>query len=231
MGTSETTNRFAMVPKYVLVGVALALGSASASKTVAGWSIPETWQVGSDYVVVGGASPSSYAGYIFPGPSPTSSKSVAYSSPGGYYCEAKNYDMNYGIFATQACANNWTKLITLGDEAGDATVANCKVVPTMPCGCQQMCRPVACTTAQIQATVTNGFEDSTTSCNMTAQCRRQEELGLVTSCATMATFQISMWFGIIFAVVVVFAAFAMMNMPLDMDSLLYTVGDPDKKEQ
>merc|ERR1711998_648952 len=104
------SNRFAMVPKYVLVGVALALGSASASKTVAGWSIPETWEVGSDYVVVGGASASSYAGYIFPGPSPTSAKSVAYASPAGYYCEAKNYDMNYGIFATQACANTGRSL-------------------------------------------------------------------------------------------------------------------------
>ena len=39
-----------------------------------------------------------------------------------------------------------------------------------------------------------------------------------------------MWFGIIFSVVVAFVAFAMMNMPLDMDSLLYTVGDPEKKD-
>jgi hypothetical protein len=39
-----------------------------------------------------------------------------------------------------------------------------------------------------------------------------------------------MWFGIIFAVVIVFVSYSMMNMSLDMDSLLYTVGDPDKKD-
>jgi hypothetical protein len=73
--------------------------------------------------------------------------------------------------------------------------------------------------------------DYSNKCAYYTQCRRQEELGLVTSCAETAVFQVSMWFGIGFAVVVVFVSFAMMNMPLDMDSLLYTVGDPEKKDQ
>jgi len=31
-------------------------------------------------------------------------------------------------------------------------------------------------------------------------------------------------------VIIAFAAYSMMNMSLDMDSLLYTVGEPDKKD-
>jgi len=198
-----------------------AVHSAGTGKIVQGWKVPAHWEQGSDYVVVktsSGAN-SQYGGYIFPGPSALSASSVNYSSPDGYLCEAKHYDHNYGIFETQECANKWTKLISLGDSA-DVSVADCKLVASRPCGCQGLCRPVSCTTEAIAAN----------KCDYYTQCRRQEELGLVTSCAATATFQVAMWFGIIFAVVVAFVSFAMMNMPLDMDSLLYTVGDPEKKD-
>merc|ERR1711965_806835 len=129
---------------FALVALALVLVPASAGP--AGWNVPSSWRRGSEYVVVmSGNDPSNYGGYIFPGPNPaSSSKSVAYASPDGFYCEAKHYDMNYGVFATQECANAWTKLITDGDNA-QATVEGCTTIPTAPCGCQSLCRPVDCT--------------------------------------------------------------------------------------
>merc|ERR1711865_523660 len=163
--------------------------SAGTGKVVQGWKVPASWEQGSDYVVVktsSGAN-SQYGGYIFPGPSALSASSVNYSSPDGYLCEAKHYDHNYGIFETQECANKWTKLISLGDSA-DVSVADCKLVASRPCGCQGLCRPVACTQKQIKNTGIAGEEG----CNYYSQCRRQEELGLVTSCAETAVFQVSM---------------------------------------
>jgi len=85
-----------------------------------------------------------------------------------------------------------------------------------------------CTVAQINNTQTGKTDDT---CAYYSQCRRQEELGIVTSCAASANYHVSLWFGIAFALVVAFAAFSMMYMPLDMDSLLYSVGDPEKKDQ
>lgn len=207
----------AAILAIICIGVADATNSGT---TVQGWLLPSSWNKGTDYVVVltSAKSPSQYGGYIWPGPDGTNA-GISYSSPDGYQCEAKHYDHNYGIFETQECANKWTKLITMGDSAG-VTMSGCKTVASRPCGCQGICRPVSCTAEKIKAN----------ECNYYSQCRRQEELGLVTSCAETAVFQVSMWFGIIFSVVVAFVAFAMMNMPLDMDSLLYTVGDPEKKD-
>merc|ERR1711865_466916 len=216
----------------------ICIGAADATNTgttVQGWLLPADWKQGKDYVVVqtSSKSVSQYGGYIFPGPEHASASSISYSSPDGYMCEAKHYDHNYGIFETQACANRWTKLITMGDSA-DEDMSGCKTVASRPCGCQGICRPVSCSMERIFATnkgdAANSPTDYSNLCDYYTQCRRQEELGLVTSCAETAVFQVSMWFGIIFSVVVAFVAFAMMNMPLDMDSLLYTVGDPEKKD-
>jgi len=193
------------------------------------FNVPTGWVKGKDFVVVNnpkvttGNTGSSYGGYIWPGPdrSPGLTKlSVDFSSADGYYCEAKNYDTNFGIWETQECANKWNRLVTQGDSATDVDLQDCKTVATRPCGCQNVCRPVECNAAAIK--------DGT--CKYETQCRAQEQRGIVTSCAAQATFQISMWFGILFAVIIVFAAYSMMNMSLDMDSLLYTVGEPDKKD-
>eukprot|EP00658_Telonema_sp_P-2_P006274 TRINITY_DN123_c0_g1_i5.p1 TRINITY_DN123_c0_g1~~TRINITY_DN123_c0_g1_i5.p1 ORF type:complete len:242 (+),score=65.28 TRINITY_DN123_c0_g1_i5:157-882(+) len=218
----------------LLVFAALSvLASTQATQVVAGWTLPAEWKQGDQFVVVQkhDGSASDNGGYIFPGPAGgnggSSYNSVKFESADGFYCEAKHYDANYGVFETQACANAWTELTTTGSQVStvDVDLATCNVVPTYPCGCQNLCRPVDCTADQINAT-NNGAND----CDWRASCRRQEELGIVTSCAEQATFQISMWFGIIFAVVIVFVSYSMMNMSLDMDSLLYTVGDPDKKD-
>merc|ERR1719313_1696518 len=202
----------------LMICTLLLLGASSISgKSVAGWNVPSDWQQGYDYVVVNSASdgtPSAYGGYIFPGPASTSSTSISYVSPNGYYCEAKHYQHNYGVFADQECANVWTALITQGDGAATKYpngVSNCKTVASYPCGCQQLCRPVNCDNAQINATRNGGAN----SCNYMEHCRIQEHHGLVTSCAAVATFQISMWYGIIFAVVIAFVAFSMANMPLE----------------
>jgi len=212
------------------------VGHAAAGTPVAGWTVPSTWKNDpngfQDYVVVKtpkGNKASPYGGYIFPGPKPSgtsSSHPKAFSSADGYYCEAKNYDANFGIWETQECANIWNELVTTGTSTGD--LQQCKTVATRPCGCQQVCRPVDCTQSQIAAAIT--VPRGAHACEFEHQCRLQEERGFVTSCATQATFQISMWFGIIFTVIIAFAAYSMMNMSLDMDSLLYTVGEPDKKD-
>jgi len=216
------------------VALVLSLSYATAG-TVGGWNVPSGWTEGNEYVVVkSGNQVSDYGGYIFPGPATSSpapsQSSIVYESPDGYYCEAKHYDANYGIFKTQECANAWTKLTTQGDAAnlGSVDFSACATVASRPCGCQGLCRPVECTTGEIA--INNAGTTTTGRCDYELQCRRQQELGLVTSCAEQATFQISMWFGIICAVVITFVSYAMMNMSLDMDSLLYTVGDPDKKD-
>lgn len=217
-----------MVMRALALLLVTAVAATLGSQTVQGWKLPSKWVRGQDYVVVqSGGDVSAYGGYIFPGPAANASfGSLKYASPDGYKCEAQHYDQNYGIFETQDCANKWTKLITQGDAAG-VSMSGCATVANRPCGCQGLCRPVQCTVEQIQA---SNMGDTVNGCPYHTQCRRQEELGLVTSCAHAHTFHFSLWFGITFAVVVAFAGFAMANMPLDMDSLLYTVGDPDDKQ-
>jgi len=208
------------------------VAAQSSTNDLAGteWSVPTSWQKDKDYVVVRTAQQkaSNYGGYIFPGPDPqaVAKISIQYVSPDGFYCESKHYDANYGIFQTQECANIWTSLITQGDNAPQGMPSSCLTVATRPCGCQQVCRPVDCSPDKIKSALTGTFSD----CQFYDQCRLQEERGLVTSCAHQSAFQILMWFGIIFAVIIAFAAYSMMNMSLDMDSLLYTVGEPDKKD-
>merc|ERR1711998_79539 len=235
MGTRSET--MAILQKVGLLATWVG-AAAAASQTVQGWTLPADWVQGKDFVVVNTASdgtPSKFAGYIFPGPNAASSSSLSYVSPGGYYCEAKHYDHNYGIFETQDCANKWTDLISKGGEATGVSMSGCKTIPSRPCGCQGLCRPLDCSVAQINATQA-GEEDNNAHgsdanvCRYYSQCRRQEELGFVTSCAASANFHVSLWFGIGFALVVAFASFSMMYMPLDMDSLLYSVGDPEKKD-
>merc|ERR1712046_66974 len=136
------------------VALVLSLGYAAAG-TVNGWNVPSGWTEGKEYVVVkSGNQVSDYGGYIFSGPSTSSPapslSSVVYESPDGYYCEAKHYDANYGIFKTQDCANAWTELTTnAGANLGSFDFSACQTVASRPCGCQGLCRPVECSTAQI----------------------------------------------------------------------------------
>merc|ERR1712070_494081 len=223
MGVSQQL-AMAMRALSLALLAAVAVQVQAGGLKVQGWTVPSTWQQGQDFVVVqSGDSASAYGGYIFPGP--TSSHGASYASPDGYICEAKHYDHNHGIFATADCANRWTKLTLLGDEAGE-TMEGCATVASRPCGCQSLCRPVNCTVEQIHASNQGDHENG---CDYHRQCQRQEQLGLVTSCTDAHNFQFSLWFGVAFTVIVAFGGFAMANMPLDMDSLLYTVGNPDDK--
>eukprot|EP00656_Telonema_subtile_P056840 TRINITY_DN91_c0_g1_i1.p1 TRINITY_DN91_c0_g1~~TRINITY_DN91_c0_g1_i1.p1 ORF type:complete len:237 (-),score=44.27 TRINITY_DN91_c0_g1_i1:294-1004(-) len=209
-----------------------ALLCVSTSALTGGYNIPTGWVSGQDYVLSKTATrdDSTTAGYIWPGPDPSVSTAPAYHSADGFYCEAKHYDTNFGVWATQDCANKWADLVTNAGAKSLGTMAGCQTVVSRPCGCQNICRPLACSLTQVKNTFSTTTPSGTDTCDYEHQCRKQQELGFVTSCATQATFQISMWFGIIFAVVVVFVAYGMMNMSLDMDSLLYSVGDPDKKD-
>merc|ERR1711934_767824 len=130
-----------MSPAIPTFGLVLAL--CIESSFGAAFNVPSGWVAGQDYVVIKTVqgTESAYGGYIFPGPAPNSGNVNAkeFHSADGYYCEAKHYDGNYGIFETAACANMWTQLTTTGrlDASDTAAWAACNTIASQPCGCQK----------------------------------------------------------------------------------------------
>lgn len=53
---------------------------------------------------------------------------------------------------------------------------------------------------------------------------------IVTTCSQMAIYHFVLWPSVLAAIALIFTAYSMMYMQLDMDSLLYTVGSSSKKD-
>jgi len=118
----------------------------------------------------------------------------------------------------------------------------------LPCGCQRTCVDVSGNSKRAFADVvpaSGGFPFMQKSFLVPygvasdtdkmgeqplATCQDYIKTNIVTTCTQMNIFHFVLWPSILAAMALVFVAYSMMNMSLDMDSLLYTVGSSSKKD-
>jgi len=95
----------------------------------------------------------------------------------------------------------------------------------LPCGCQNTCVDVS------GKTLGNYKEGSLTQTGAPMEsCEDYIANGIVSTCGDMAIYHAVLWPSLLSALALIYTAYAMVYMPLDMDSLLYTVGSSSGKK-
>jgi len=89
----------------------------------------------------------------------------------------------------------------------------------LPCGCQRTC-----------VDVSGYLKTSLSSSNLTT-CQAYIDQKLVTTCNNIFTYHFVLWPSLLAIITLLYVAYSMAYMSLDMDSLLYTVGSSSKKDQ
>lgn len=95
----------------------------------------------------------------------------------------------------------------------------------LPCGCQRVCVDVSGNT---QGTFANGRSGTFTAGAMTT-CQDYIDNGIVTTCAEVARYHIVLWPSLIGVIILLYVAYSMAYMQLDMDSLLYEAASSNKE--
>jgi len=115
----------------------------------------------------------------------------------------------------------------------------------LPCGCQQTCVDVSghlkanfARTGLASQSLTNintkGIKLFPTAAGKNFQplttCAAYVDNQIVQNCPAVATFHAVLWPSVLASIAMLYTAYSMMNMSLDMDSLLYTVGSSKKEK-
>merc|ERR1740138_12277 len=114
----------------------------------------------------------------------------------------------------------------------------------LPCGCQQTCVDVSGNLnanfartglpqqdgSSTSLTAIKLFPTDTSNYQPLKTCSDYVANRLVYPCQDLATYHFVLWPSVLAGLALIYTAYSMINMQLDMDSLLYTVGSSSKKE-
>jgi len=89
----------------------------------------------------------------------------------------------------------------------------------VPCGCQRNC---------VDVSGNLKFTDKMGKTQKLDTCQKYIDAGMVATCNNIAVYHAVLWPSLLGAIAMLYMAYSMINMPLEMNSLLFSVGATKK---